>query len=119
MAQDWWTPGGDVTDSTVEVCGHTRRNLVDYFGAEKNIRMITTKDADDRAAWLNTDQNLAEDTIRKRSQFAKQFFSVAVKRKLIPEVLPFLQAAWEAAPEGAVWVFPSIRSGKKNLRSGE
>ena len=196
--------------STIEVWGHTRRNLVEYFGAEKDIRRITPKDADDWAAWLKTDQNLAENTIRKRSQFAKRFFSVAVKRKWIPEdpfaslvgtvvsvperkffipretvdalldqcqgpeyrlllmfarymgvrvpseihplkwtdvnwdgqrivisspktkrhrggdkrvcpifpeVAPFLREAFEVAPEGAVWIFPSIRSGEKNLRT--
>ncbi len=201
---------GDVTDSTIEVWGHTRRNLVAFFGEAKNIRTITPQDADDWAAWLKADQKLAENTIRKRSQFAKRFFSVAVRRKLIPddpfaslvgtvvsvperkffipreavdalldqchgpeyrlllvfarylgirvpsevhplrwtdvdwegqriiitspktkrhrggdkrvcpvfpEVLPFLQEAWEAAPEGAFWIFPSIRTGKKNLRT--
>ena len=201
---------GDVTESTIEVWGHTRRNLIAFFGAEKDMRTITSKDADDWAAWLRTDQNLADNTIRKRSQFAKRFLSVAVRRKLIPEdpfaflvgtvisvperkffiprdtvdtlldqahgpeyrlllviarylgvkipseivplkwsdvdwegqrivitspktkrhrggdkrvcpifpeVLPFLQEAWEAAPEGAVWIFPSIRSAGKNLRS--
>jgi integrase len=201
---------GDVTASTIEVWGHTKRNLIAFFGADRNIRTITAKDADEWAAWLKTSEKLAENTIRKRSQFAKRFFSVAVKRKLIPEdpfaslvgtvvsvperkffisretvdalldqcagpefrlllvfarymgvrvpseihplkwsdvdwegqrivitspktkrhkggdkrvcpifpeVLPFLQAAWEAAPEGAFWMFPSIRSGRKNLRS--
>lgn len=36
---------------------------------------------------------------------------------IFPEVLPFLQEAWEAAPEGAVYLFPSIRSAGKNLRT--
>ncbi len=58
---------GDVTDSTIEVWGHTRRNLVGYFGSDKDIRTITPTDADHWAAWLKTDQNLAENTIRKRS----------------------------------------------------
>jgi len=201
---------GDVESSTIETWGHTCRNLVEYFGEDKDMRTITTTDADNWSAWLKTHHHLAENTIRKRSQFAKRFFSVAVKRKLIPEdpfavlvgsvvsvperkffipretvdalldqchgpeyrlllvfarymgvrvpseihplkwtdvdwdgqrvviaspktkrhrggdkrvcplfpeVLPFLQEAWEAAPEGALWVFPSIRSGKKNLRT--
>ncbi len=201
---------GDVTDSTIEVWGHTRRNLVEFFGENKEMRKITTTAAAEWAAWLKTQPGLAENTIRKRSQFAKRFFSVAVKRKLIPEdpfaalvgtvvsvperqffvsretvnalldqchgpeyrlllafarymgvrvpseihplkwtdvdwdgqrvvitspktkrhrggdkrvcplfpeVLPFLQEAWDAAPEGAVWIFPSIRSGAKNLRT--
>ena len=81
------------------------------------MRTIAAKDAGEWAAWLKTSEELAENTIRKRSQFAKRFFSVAAKRKLIREVLPFLQAAWEAAPEGAFWIFPSIRSGRKNLRT--
>ncbi len=50
---------GDVTGSTLTAWGHTCRNLVDYFGAEKNIRAITSKDADHWAAWLRTDEDLA------------------------------------------------------------
>lgn len=201
---------GDVEDSTIEVWGHTRRNLIAYFGADKDMRTITSADADDWAAWLRSGEGLAENTIRKRCQFAKMFFSVAVKRKLLPEnpflglvgsvvsvperqyfvpretvntlldqchgpeyrlllitarylgvrvpseitplkwgdvdwdkmrivitspktkrhrrgdkricpifpeVAPALREAWDAAPEGAAWIFPSIRSGGKNLRS--
>jgi len=201
---------GDVTASTIEVWGHTRRNLVDCFGTDRDMRAITTADADEWAAWLRSSERLAENTIRKRCQFAKMFFAVAVRRKLIPEnpfvglvgtvvsvperqhfidrktvdalldqcqgpeyrlllvvarymgvrvpseihplkwtdvnwetlqmvitspktkrhkgrakrvcpifpeVLPFLQEAWEAALEGAFWIFPSIRSGEKNLRT--
>ena len=201
---------GDVTDSTIEVWGHTRRNLIGYFGSDKDMRAITSADADDWAAWLASDEGLAENTIRKRCQFAKMFFSVAIRRKLLPEnpfaglvgavvsvperqyfipretvdalldqchgpeyrllliiarylgvrvpseivplkwgdvdwenmrilitspktkrhkggakricpifpeVLPALQEAYDAAPEGAVWIFPSIRTGEKNLRT--
>ena len=202
---------GDVTDSTIEVWGHTGRNLVSYFGADKDMRAITPADADDWAAWLRSSEGLAENTIRKRCQFAKMFFSVAIRRKLLPEspfaslvgtvvsvperqrfitretvdallhqcpgpesrlliimarylglrvpseivpltwrdvdwdnlrivitspktkrhkggakrvcpifpeVLPALSEAYEAAPEGACWIFPSIRTGAKNLRTG-
>ena len=196
---------GDVTDSTIEVWGHTRRNLVAYFGADKDVRTVTAADADEWAAWLRSNEGLAENTIRKRCQFAKRFFGVAVRRKLIPEnvfsglvgtivsvperqyfipretvdalldqchgpefrllvimgrylgvwvpseivplkwgdvdwenmrivitspktkrhrdrdkrvcpifpeVAPALRGVWEAAPEGAVWIFPSIRTTK-------
>ena len=201
---------GDVTESTLTVWGHTRRNLVAYFGPNIDPRTIRAEDADAWAAWLKTSENLAENTLRKRCQFAKRFFSVAEARGLVdrnpfkglvattipvperqvfidratvdallaecatleqrllllfarymgvrvpseivplrwvdvnwaamqvtitspktkrhkggdkrlvpifPEILPFLQEAWEAAPEGAVWVFPSVRSGAKNLRT--
>ena len=36
---------------------------------------------------------------------------------IFPEVMPYLQEAWNAAPEGAIHLFPSIRSGDKNLRT--
>ncbi len=188
----------------------SKRNLVKFFGADKDIRAITSLDADDWAAWLCSNEGLAENTIRKRCQFAKMFMSIAVKRKLIlenpfadlvgtvvavperqfmiprdsvdqlleqchgpeyrlllimarymglrvpseivplkwidvdwdkmrlvitspktkrhkggdkrvcpifPEVAHALNEAHDAAPEGAEWIFPSIRSGKKNLRT--
>ena len=181
-----------------------------YFGADKDMRAITPADADDWAAWLRSDERLSENTTRKRCQFAKSFFAVAVKRKLLPEnplvglmgavvsvperqhfipretidallgechgveyrlllvmarymgvrvpseivplkwghvnwatmrititspktkrhaggdkricpifpeVASILREAWEAAPEGAQWIFPSIRSKEKNLRT--
>lgn len=76
---------GNVTPATIEVWGRTRRNLETFFGADKDMRAVTPADADAWAAWLRADETLAENTIRKRCQFAKMFFSVAVKRKLIAE----------------------------------
>ena len=201
---------GDAADSTIEVWGHTIRNLKSYFGPDKDMRRITPADADEWAAWLRSSEGLGENTIGKRCQFAKKFFSVAVKWKLLPEnpfsglvgavvsvperqyfipretvdalldqchgpeyrllliiarylgvrvpseIVPLkwgdvdwenmrivitspktkrhrgggtrvcpifpevasaLREAWEAAPEGAVWIFPSIRSAEKNLRT--
>jgi len=201
---------GDVTDSTLIVWGHTRRNLIAFFGADRLLRSITPSDADDWSGWLRNEEGLSENTCRKRTQFAKGFLSVAEQRGLLdrnpfrslvgrlvpvperqffvdratidalldqchgpeyrlllifarymgvrvpseivplkwsdvdwegqriiitspktkrhrghdrrvcpifPEVLPFLQEAWDAAPEGATWIFPSIRSREKNLRT--
>ena len=201
---------GDVVAGTLKVWGHTRTNLVDFFGADADIRTITPEKVDDWAAWMFDEQDLAENSVRKRSQFARMFFNVAQRRKLIQEnpfanlacsvvpvkdrqffvpretvtrllnqcngvefrlllvfarymgvrvpseivplkwsdvnwenstvvitspktkrhkgreqrvcplfteVLPHLQEAWEAAPEGSVHLFPSIRRPDKNLRS--
>ncbi len=200
---------GDVTESTLVVWGHTKRNLIAFFGADRVLQTITPSEADDWTAWLKADQKLAENTIRKRVQFAKRFCRVAEKRGVIdrnpfkelvgttvpvperqffvdratmddlfdqcptiehrlllafarymgvrvpseivplkwsdvdwegqrivitspktkrhrggdkrvcpifPEVYPFLLSASEAAPDGAVWIFPSVRSAEKNLR---
>ena len=37
---------GDVKPGTATFYGHTRRNLIDYFGADKSLREITPGEAD-------------------------------------------------------------------------
>lgn len=102
------------------VCA-THRNLKGYFGADEDMRAITTADADDWAAWLRTGEGLAENTIRKRCQFAKKFFSVAVRRKLLPEN-PFadLVGVVVSVPERqyfvARWSPRCVRHGKRHRR---
>jgi integrase len=201
---------GDVVPGTLKVWGHTRGNLTEFFGEDADIQAITPAQVDEWAAWMREDQKLAENSVRKRSQFSKMFFNVAKRRKLVsenpfadlvstvvpvrerqhfvpretvtalldecrgpeyrlllifarymsvrvpseivplewpnvnwdnltivitspktkrhqgrdqrvcpifPEVLPYLQEAWDAAPEGATHIFPSIRSSTKNLRT--
>ncbi len=73
----------DVTEATLTVWGHTKRNLVEFFGADRPLRSIKVEDADSWNAWLKTSQKLAENTIRKRCQFAKRFFNVAERRNLV------------------------------------
>lgn len=75
----------DVKGSTSTVYGHTRRNLVEYFGADKPLRDITPGDADNWRIWLAQSEGLADNTVRRRSGIAKQFFKAAVRRKLIAE----------------------------------
>jgi integrase len=72
----------DVKAGTTTVYGHTRRNLLDFFGADKLLRDITPGDADQYRLYL-IGQGLADNTVRRRCGFAKQFFRVAVRRKLI------------------------------------
>jgi integrase len=73
----------DVKSSTATVYGHTRRCLVKIFGADKDLASITEADADDWRRWLASDQDLAENTIRRRCAIARQFFRDAVRRRLI------------------------------------
>ncbi len=72
----------DVKSGTATFYGHTRRNLLEYFGPEKALREITPGDADRWRLHL-LGQGLAENTVRRRCGMAKQFFRVAVRRKLI------------------------------------
>ena len=74
----------DVKASTKRVYAHTRRNLVNFFGAGKPLALISPGDAD---LWrLNlVGQGLADNTVRRRSGIAKQFFRTALRRRLIAE----------------------------------
>ena len=85
----------DVKGGTAIVYGHTRRCLVEYFGADKPLAEITPADADDWRRWLglakNEDdpkaggQGLSDNTVRRRCGIARQFFRDAVRRRLIAE----------------------------------
>ena len=72
----------DVKINTVTVYGHTRRNLVGFFGDAKPLREITPGDADMWRVYL-IEQKLSENTVRRRCGMAKQFFRAAVRRELI------------------------------------
>ncbi|WP_375154915.1 tyrosine-type recombinase/integrase [Stratiformator vulcanicus] len=65
--------------------GHTRRNLIEYFGEGKNLRDITQGDAEEWRLYLLHDQKLASNTVRRRSGMAKQIFRAAIRRKLISD----------------------------------
>ena len=74
-----------VKPGTKWVYRHTERNLIAFFGADKELASITSADADDFRVWLETEEELAEATLRKRCSVARQFFRRAVKAKLIEE----------------------------------
>ena len=76
---------GDVKVSTATFYGHTRRCLVEFFGATRPIDRITAGECEDWRRWLASDQKLAENTIRRRCGMAKQFFRVAVRKNLLSE----------------------------------
>ena len=74
----------DAKPSTRTVWGHTRRNLLDFFGKDKPIDGITPGDADQWRLFL-VGLNLAENTVRRRCGIAKQFFNFARRKRLIAE----------------------------------
>ncbi len=78
----------DVKGSTAIVYGHTRRTLIDFFGPDKPLREITPGDADDWRLSLKSAKSegepLSDNTIRRRSGIAKQFFHAAIRKGLIP-----------------------------------
>jgi integrase len=78
----------DAKQSTLTFFGHTRRCLVDFFGAKKRLSAITIADAEKFRRWLKSNQNLAPSTVRRRCTAARQFFKEAVNDRLI-QVNPF------------------------------
>ena len=75
----------DVKRATATVYGHTRRNLLAFFGADKPLDAITPGDADAFRVHLTSAEKLADNTVRRRMGIAKQFFRAAVRRKLIAD----------------------------------
>ena len=74
----------DVKPATLEIWQQPCRNLTAFFGVDKPLRNITPGDCDQFKAWLLT-QKLAPATLAKRLSFARTFFHVARRQKLIDE----------------------------------
>ncbi len=79
----------DIKPQTVVHWGHTIKNLLAFFGDDKPLRDVTEQGAREFRAFL-VEQGLAEATIRRRTGLARQFFTVARKRKLL-STNPFKQ----------------------------
>ena len=75
--------------STKLVGYHTKRNLLQFFGDNRDTSTITLGDADQFKRWL-MGQEYAATTIHKRFQFTRTFFHATLRRTLIPEN-PFVE----------------------------
>lgn len=73
----------DVEPATWVNWGHTKRNLIEFFGKERMLASITAGDAADFRRYLITEQELSPATVGKRCKNARQFFEDAVDRDLI------------------------------------
>ncbi|KAA1258618.1 site-specific tyrosine recombinase XerC [Rubripirellula obstinata] len=86
----------DIKGNSLANYQRTRRSLVDFFTEDRPLETITPGDAEDWRIWLATKSNrrdkgrktLADETVRRRSGRAKQFFNAAIKRGLV-ESNPF------------------------------
>ena len=74
----------DVKPSTTRHYYQARRDLVAFFGSDRSLRDVTAGDAESfRRQLLRS--GLGENTVRRRCGRAKQFFSAAVRQRLIPD----------------------------------
>ncbi len=72
----------DIKPQTAVAIGHTIRNLLAFFRADKALATITTDDALGFRAYL-VEQGLSEATTRRRIGVAKQFFFAAMEKGLV------------------------------------
>jgi integrase len=78
----------DLKSGTRTFYGHTFRNLISFFGADRPICEITEGDADDFRRFLKTKEKLSEATVNRRCSLAKTLMRAAVRHRLIA-VNPF------------------------------
>ncbi len=95
----------DVKPGTATVLGMTRRNLVEFFGADRALATITAGDADEWRRHLIGAEQLGDNTVRRRCGIAKQFFRAAIRKRLLTDN-PFadLRAVVQANPAKAFYV---------------
>ncbi len=82
---DYIRTRADIKPSTRTVLDQARRRMIEFFGADKPIDRITSKDADAYRAWLIEDRKLARNTAAKLIRYARHFMAVAIRRKIIAE----------------------------------
>lgn len=75
----------DITEGTRSMLRQARSSLVRHFGTHRSLRSITPADADAFRVFLQVDEQLAENTIRRRIGVARQFFKAAARAKIIPK----------------------------------
>ena len=80
----------DVKPGTSDIYRVARMNLVEFFGADRELRSITPGDADEFCVWLTQKKyskaakGYAAATISRRKKLAKQFFTAAHRKHLVP-----------------------------------
>jgi len=83
----------DVKGSTSTVYNHTRRCLIEFFGADRPLQHITIAETKNWRRWLAQPKNeteqggqgLSDNTVRRLCGIARQFFNDALEARLITE----------------------------------
>ncbi len=111
VLDDYMASRTDLKPASLEVYGHTVRNLIDHFGADRAIDKITPGDADEFKRFLKR-ENLASSTVRKRLEIAKALFRSMQRQKLIAEN-PFQDVSQQASGMAAKQRFVTVAETQK------
>ncbi len=112
----WMADRASQKQSTLQVWGHAKRNLLTFFGEERSLADITPADADRFERWLIDQEKLADSTVRKRCGFAKQMLQTAVDDRLI-ESNPLQRLKVAAVGNPDTQYFVSIEESRKVLEA--
>ncbi len=85
-----WFAAHAVKPQTTVFYGHTRRNLVAFFGQTRVLSSITPEDAERWRAWLVSEQQLSPATVSRRVKAARTMWRAAVRWRLV-EKNPFAE----------------------------
>jgi len=106
----------DVKPGTAVFYGHTKRNLLEFFGTDRLIDTITAGDADEFRIYLTTAVGLAENTVRRRLRMAKQFLNAAVRKQIIG-ANPFADLKTADRPNEAKFYFITTEEAQALLKA--
>ena len=73
----------DIKQSTRDHLQRAADDLTDFFGESRDIKTITSAEAEQFKRWLKHTRNLHENTANRRTGRARQFFTNAIKQGLI------------------------------------
>jgi integrase len=82
---DYLAARTDLTLGTQNILRNARMWLEKYFGSERETDSITPIDAEFYRAWLKTNGQHAENTIRGLCRKARQFFGAALRQRIVRE----------------------------------
>lgn len=73
----------DVKEGTREIYRQIKRNLLDHYGPDRDMRSISPGDGDEFRAFLVGTEKLAENTMRRRIGLARQVWRAAQRAELV------------------------------------
>lgn len=101
---------GAAASRTISFWQISRRNLVEFFGADRLLTDISPGEADEFRIWLR--KKVSENSTNRRVGHAKQFFRAAVRRRILAEN-PFADLTGAVKPSPEKFFFVDRETAKK------
>lgn len=110
--EEWFKRKGKLKDGSAINLHACRTRMINYFGADRDLRAITTADCEGWLTWLR--EQFASSTTARTFRRGKQFLQSAVKSKMLQEN-PFAGIRVPGSHDTSKQVFISVADTKKIL----